>query len=691
MKKTISFIVCVSAAAFFLYTVTSIQAQTAAQDFVVLEDPGNGAFVHGVNDVGQRIFSVSTVTKEFYRTHGDDYDFLAIFTTFPITTPGSYLVKSTVKGIGIETNYGTDQYDVSPQYGSRGKLQTVSAVAFDFLGNPNVPVQNGKQIDLGNLIHELAHRWGIFVGQKWKIVNPRAVGHYNPSGHIGFSATPENADWVNSESDILGGNSLFATTVPNTFFYATASASFNGIERTLSPLTLYLMGLFTPNEVSPLTILRAPVSVEGGFRGATDSVSIADIIQAHGARIPSAADAQKDFSVAVIVVTENGKTLSEDARVRAANLVSVLPLEWAKMTRCRSTMSTNMARTNMVRCTPPASAQSTVSVPPFVDIGSGGYGATSIVVTLRDVSGNPLQGRNVRVVPDPLRSSVTLTELQYHHSQELRMPEPVGYGVTAQDGSVSFPLRARVAGTYAYSVIVDGERLDLHPTIQFRDEAIIDTDGDGLSDRAEREQRTDPNKLDTDGDGYSDGEEVRTGHDPLKVEPVKWKKFENKKFGIIFQSPSVVSEYTDKHGGTLQSFTTGLSNSTGAITVYKKSTFLKERSWIAAPLLRVTKNFKKFKEDRSTKNQGGKAPDSGPSYIQWWKRMVGGVPALDHRFSGSGGVGRSVYVIRGAYVYEIFHDKGYFFNKKGELKTAPYSDFEKFLTSIRFIENKSKK
>ncbi len=178
--------------------------------------------------------------------------------------------------------------------------------------------------------------------------------------------------------------------------------------------------------------------------------------------------------------------------------------------------------------------------------------------------------------------------------------------------------------------------------------------------------------------------------DPLKIDPPVWKKFENKKFGIIFQSPSVVNEYTDQQESTLQSFTIGLSNGTGAITVYKKSIFLKERPWIAKQLLRVTKNFQGYKEDRNVKNKATNAPDSGPVYLQWFKRKIGGIPALDHRYASPGGVGRSIYVIRGAHVYEIHHDRGYFFNKKGELKTAPYKDFEKFLASIRFVGNKSK-
>lgn len=45
--------------------------------------------------------------------------------------------------------------------------------------------------------------------------------------------------------------------------------------------------------------------------------------------------------------------------------------------------------------------------------------------------------------------------------------------------------------------------------------AMMDTDGDGLSDAREGELRTDPLNTDTDGDKLNDGEEVSIGTDPL--------------------------------------------------------------------------------------------------------------------------------------------------------------------------------
>ncbi|HEL2552573.1 TPA: GA module-containing protein [Streptococcus suis] len=47
---------------------------------------------------------------------------------------------------------------------------------------------------------------------------------------------------------------------------------------------------------------------------------------------------------------------------------------------------------------------------------------------------------------------------------------------------------------------------------------FVDTDGDGISDRQETENGTDPSKVDSDNDGFSDKEEVESGTDPTKAD-----------------------------------------------------------------------------------------------------------------------------------------------------------------------------
>lgn len=58
--------------------------------------------------------------------------------------------------------------------------------------------------------------------------------------------------------------------------------------------------------------------------------------------------------------------------------------------------------------------------------------------------------------------------------------------------------------------------LDADEKAQGLNPAEYDTDGDGLSDKAEIEQyKTDPKKADSDGDTFWDGNEILNGYNPL--------------------------------------------------------------------------------------------------------------------------------------------------------------------------------
>ena len=65
----------------------------------------------------------------------------------------------------------------------------------------------------------------------------------------------------------------------------------------------------------------------------------------------------------------------------------------------------------------------------------------------------------------------------------------------------------------------NGVAADL-PYVMLTDDHSADSDGDGLTDRAEAVIGTDPLKADTDGDGVNDATEVRSGQNPLGDQPL---------------------------------------------------------------------------------------------------------------------------------------------------------------------------
>lgn len=254
------------------------------------------------------------IAKEFYRTHGDTYDFMVAFSDFPYAmaeegAKGFYIdVKNDTPGLGLTL------FDNTASFGSGGYLQ-----GFIDMGDVSALAANiyGPKLDetLTTLTHELMHRWGAYVRFK------------NADGTLNSSLLgKDSAHWsylLDSKGSIMYGNGWQDN--GNGSFTATAAMS------GYSPLDLYLMGMIPKEQVPPMLLIDNP-SIDktqlphlgDTITGTAKTVTINDIVDAEGERVPNAADSQKQFNVGFVLLTRAG-----DNAIAATQAIETLRKAWA--------------------------------------------------------------------------------------------------------------------------------------------------------------------------------------------------------------------------------------------------------------------------------------------------------------------------------------------------------------------------
>ena len=274
--------------------------------------------------------NLQNVAREFYRTHGDDFDSLVLFTNFEsdLDLVGvlafAINVQNDVLGIGNPNRSEIfPQFDHTSEYGSQGRLRSFLTMKSlkvwedDPLENTFGPATSTLSV----LAHEFGHTWLAFIDPPVLLTRDRA--HWN--------------FFLHTSGSLLGGNDIqdngdgtFITLAPKDIY---------------SPLDLYLMGLLKPEDVPPTFLVTAPhdldipppydqevVSADDlqhlyslgdvGFRGDKQEIRIEDIISINGARIPDAGSSQKDFRTAFILLAmgEEGPTPDEIDKVETVRL-----------------------------------------------------------------------------------------------------------------------------------------------------------------------------------------------------------------------------------------------------------------------------------------------------------------------------------------------------------------------------------
>lgn len=317
------------------------------------------------------------IAREFYRNHGDDYDFLVIFTNFDFRMPSLQAraffspAKNDVQGIGLELSDHTWAYSHEGAFLDR--LQGTIDMA-NIAGHVLEPADPGFDTTLLTLSHEMLHRWGAYV---------RFLDEGEPStALLGLG----DAHWsflLDAGGSTLYGNN-WRDNSDGTFTSLPPEQAGDGevLGRIFSPLDLYLMGLIDKNRVPPLLLIDSPgfdrnalPAIGVTIPGTAKTVTIDDIIAVEGERIPAATDSRKEFRLAFIYAVTPDSWRADDARDRSAlAALTRLQAEWEKrfsiLTNGTAMMHTALAITEPVEANPvPINPDIVPAVAPSVDDG----------------------------------------------------------------------------------------------------------------------------------------------------------------------------------------------------------------------------------------------------------------------------------------------------------------------------------
>jgi uncharacterized protein (TIGR03437 family) len=224
------------------------------------------------------------VLKRFYQLFPDNFDMVNLVYSpsfFQNRYHGS--LRNDVQGIGLQV------LNSSSQAGSAGAL----------LGVNHFPLTSYFDGGETGFVHEFGHQ---FINFSTLPILASGVPHWPvssmASGVMGFSlptADSEGGMFPCAVTQVSGGLQLTATSAPPVF----------------SDLDLYLMGLIPPEQVGDNVVFADQTN--GGviskcgtlYTGAFTHVSVAQVVQSMGKRVPDSSASKKTYRVATVLVTRD--------------------------------------------------------------------------------------------------------------------------------------------------------------------------------------------------------------------------------------------------------------------------------------------------------------------------------------------------------------------------------------------------
>ncbi|MCY3814231.1 MAG: hypothetical protein OXH15_20815 [Gammaproteobacteria bacterium] len=234
-------------------------------------------------------------TSALYAHFEDAFDFVMFFSNLDDIRDhehshyyGVYSsVRNDTEGSGMRTFYDN-------RYGSAERLKGVIHFPYN------------RALLYGPALHEMLHAWANYT-------IPTAVG-----GHWGFSSADGQLGGFDIADLVELGDGRYAAGRFGTF-------ANGGNGPPYSPIELYFAGYLTPDEVPDLWVAAdGEWVVEDGSLARTEDGSgifaaadvrtytIKDIVAEHGIRVPSMADAQWHFRVAVVLLTDDDHPATDE-------------------------------------------------------------------------------------------------------------------------------------------------------------------------------------------------------------------------------------------------------------------------------------------------------------------------------------------------------------------------------------------
>lgn len=235
---------------------------------------------------------IQSVTQAFYRYVADAFDFVVLMpgAHVPAGFRGAYLsARNDVSGIGRAIQ------DDSAAWGSDGRLQSVLPLSFS---------------SAGPVLHEINHRWGMYIGQTLGFQQCAPV-------HMGVAGVGCGAIGGFDPATLVDNGD--GTWTVDGACYTSGGSPVDSLP--MNPLNLYLAGLIPPSEVPPMPV---PVNVDcasvrqdfatNTITFAADGMvtrSIDELIAEAGPRVPDHTASQRDFALAWVVPMNRRPTDSE--------------------------------------------------------------------------------------------------------------------------------------------------------------------------------------------------------------------------------------------------------------------------------------------------------------------------------------------------------------------------------------------